>query len=200
MIQSYQDYQHYWGRDKIALGITSKEKERLAKRYNLIGGLTTYKLQKLMRKAEYYTNCASGFRERLLGSYYRWRYMRYSQKLLISVPLNTCGSGLSLAKTGPIRINPGCKIGANCRIHISTNIATEAGEEAKAPIIGDNVYIGPGVKIFGSIKIASNSAIGANAVVTKSFHNQGKLIAGIPAKEIKEVDVRKIIPILIHEN
>jgi acetyltransferase-like isoleucine patch superfamily enzyme len=35
------------------------------------------------------------------------------------------------------------------------------------PIIGDNVYIGSGAKIFGAIRIGDNSAIGANCVVTK---------------------------------
>lgn len=36
-----------------------------------------------------------------------------------------------------------------------------------APIIRDNVYIGPGAKLFGKIKIGNNVAIGANAVVNK---------------------------------
>lgn len=186
MIKTKEDYIYYWNADKHSLGIKNPEDERKAIIYNLIGGRTTYKLQKLMRKAEYYTNCSSGPLQKLFGMYYRWRYMIYSQKLLISVPLNTCGPGLALAKTGPIRINKGCKIGKNCRIHISTNIATAAGEESLAPEIGDNVYIGPGAKLFGPIKIADNIAIGANAVVTKSFETKGITIGGIPAREISK--------------
>lgn len=34
-----------------------------------------------------------------------------------------------------------------------------------APTIGDNVYIGPGAKIFGAIHIGNNVRIGANCVV-----------------------------------
>jgi serine O-acetyltransferase len=186
MIRSRKDYIYYWESDKKSMGLYTKSAEKKAEIYNLIGGLSTYKLQKLLRKAEYYTNCSNCLRNKLLGKYYRWRYMLYSQKLLISVPLNVCGPGLSLAKTGPIRINSGCVIGKNCRIHISTNIATSAGKEDKAPTIGDNVYIGPGAKLFGPIKIADNIAIGANAVVTKSFEEPGITIGGIPAKKISD--------------
>ena len=34
-----------------------------------------------------------------------------------------------------------------------------------APVIGDNVYIGAGVKIIGGVKVGNNVRIGANAVI-----------------------------------
>lgn len=40
-------------------------------------------------------------------------------------------------------------------------------DDAIAPIIGDNVFIGAGAKIIGNIHIGNNVLIGANAVVTK---------------------------------
>ncbi len=43
------------------------------------------------------------------------------------------------------------------------------GEKRGVPIIGDNVYIAPGAKIFGKIKIGNNVKIGANAVVYKNI-------------------------------
>lgn len=46
------------------------------------------------------------------------------------------------------------------------------------------MYIGPGAKIFGDIFIADNIAIGANAVVNKSFYESNITIAGVPAKKI----------------
>ena len=55
-----------------------------------------------------------------------------------------------------------------------------------SPILGDNVYIGPGAKLFGKITIADNISIGANAVVTKSFEQENISIAGVPAKIISE--------------
>ena len=56
--------------------------------------------------------------------------------------------------------------------------------EGGVPVIGDDVYIGPGAKIFGDIAIGNNVSIGANAVVNKSFPDD-VIIAGIPAKIIK---------------
>ncbi|MDQ0206986.1 serine acetyltransferase [Alkalicoccobacillus murimartini] len=56
----------------------------------------------------------------------------------------------------------------------------------KAPKLGDGIYIGPGVKIFGEIEIADNIAIGANSVVNKSFLTPNKTIGNIPAREISD--------------
>lgn len=50
--------------------------------------------------------------------------------------------------------------------------------------MGDNVYIGPGAKIFGNVVLGNNMMIGANAVVTKSFPEGYCKIAGVPAKII----------------
>ena len=49
------------------------------------------------------------------------------------------------------------------------------------PTIGDNVTIGAGAKVLGPITIGENSAIGANAVVTKDVP-ANSIAVGIPAK------------------
>ena len=51
-------------------------------------------------------------------------------------------------------------------------------------VIGDNVYIGPGAKLFGPIQIGDNTVIGANAVVNKSFKEGNCTIVGVPAEII----------------
>ena len=56
--------------------------------------------------------------------------------------------------------------------------------------IGDNVYIAPGVKMYGDIRIANGVALSANSVVNKSFENEHMVVGGIPAKEIKEFDTK----------
>lgn len=66
----------------------------------------------------------------------------------------------------------------------NVNISANQGS-LKAPIIGDNVYIGPGAVLFGEITIADGCYIGANAVVNKSFTEPNSVIVGIPAKTIK---------------
>ena len=71
------------------------------------------------------------------------------------------------------------RVGENCRLHVCVNIGTGS------PQIGNNVYIGPGAKIFGKIRIANGIKIGANAVVNKDFYQEGKTIVGVPAKYIE---------------
>jgi serine O-acetyltransferase len=61
-------------------------------------------------------------------------------------------------------------------------------------LFGDNVYIGPGAKIFGPIVIGNNVAIGANAVVNKSFQHNCT-IAGVPAKVISQKTSKEYINI-----
>lgn len=94
------------------------------------------------------------------------------------------GPGIAIVHSGTIVVSGKARIGKNCRIHVCTNIgnALSHGKDG-TPVIGDNVYIGPGAKIFGPITIGNNVAIGANAVVNKSFPDNCT-IAGVPAKKI----------------
>lgn len=57
------------------------------------------------------------------------------------------------------------------------------GVEFSAPIIGKNVFIGPGATILGPVIIGDNSKIGASAVVLQDVP-EGKTAVGIPAKII----------------
>lgn len=175
MIQSYQDYQNYLTADRKALN-----RERGVK--NLLFD-DIWKFQKLMRTLEYLTNCHQNKLLRLLTEY---RYKTLGRKLGFSIPINVFGPGLSIAHRGTIVINETARVGANCRLHVCVNIGTEAGKYGKAPYIGDNCYIGPGAKLFGSIVLGSNMVIGANAVVNKSFPQGNATIAGVPAKIISE--------------
>ena len=110
------------------------------------------------------------------------RLRRLSYKLGFSIPENTFGPGLSIAHYGSIIVNPHARIGCNCRIHSGVNVGA-GRNEADVPNIGNNVYIGPGAKIFGNITIGDNTKIGANAVVNKSFSGGGTLV-GVPAHKV----------------
>lgn len=119
-------------------------------------------------------------------------YRRLSIKLGFSLGPNIFGPGLAIVHYGLLIIDPTTRIGKNCRIHMGVHIGgaayfVEPGtEHLYSPRIGDNVYIGPGAKIYGPVKIGNNCVIGANAVVTKSFEGDGLTIAGVPAKVIAE--------------
>ncbi len=115
-----------------------------------------------------------------------------SVKLGFSLGPNIFGPGVAIVHHGLLIIDPTTRIGRNCRIHMGVHIGgaavfvdpTKVSEYS--PRLGDNVYIGPGAKIYGPIKIGSNCTIGANSVVTKSFEQDGLLIAGVPAKVLAE--------------
>lgn len=57
------------------------------------------------------------------------------------------------------------------------------------PNIGNNVWIGPGAKLFGRIEIADNCQVGANAVVNKTFNIPGSIIVGCPARVVKVLPI-----------
>ena len=176
MIKSKEDYKFYLEADRLA--------RDYPKKIFWIGNrkeIPLLKYQMLMRKTEYYNNCKKNFINKIITLFLKYRYKRLSIKYRFSIPINTFGPGLCIAHRGTIVINGATKIGKNCRINVDVNIGTQMGENGKAPIIGDNCFIGPRAKLFGNIHIGDNVAIGANAVVNKSFQSNVTL-AGIPAR------------------
>ena len=135
----------------------------------------------ILRKYEYYCNTSFTWYKKIIKWYYQDKFNKLKYTLGISIFPNCFGPGLHIAHYGSIAVYSGTKIGKNCTIHTSTNIGNKNG----APIIGDNVYIGPGAKIFGPIRIANGVKIGANAVVNKSILIENATVVGVPAKIIK---------------
>ena len=78
------------------------------------------------------------------------------------------GPGMYIGHFGGITLSAGTVIGDNCNLSQNVTIG-EAGSGAMfgAPVIGDNVYIAVGARIFGRIRIGNNVKIGANAVIYK---------------------------------
>lgn len=56
------------------------------------------------------------------------------------------------------------------------------GVKSCVPVLGDFIFIGPGAKLFGEIKIGNGVRVGANAVVNKSVAD-GKTVFGCPQVE-----------------
>lgn len=192
MINSKKDYLYYLEADRIAKAIPKYPNLR-DRIINILIPNQVWKFQKMLRKLEYYKNCKNSVAGTIQRFFLMRKFRKLSYNLGFSIPLNVFGPGLSIAHHGTIIINGATRIGSNCRIHACVNIGSKAGTGDKAPQIGDNCYIGPGVKMFGDIRIANNIAIGANSVVNKSFTEDNIVIAGIPAKKIGEVDTSSII-------
>ena len=86
------------------------------------------------------------------------------------------GGGLYVGHFGSIFVHPLYRVGNNCNLsHEVTLGQSNRGPSKGYPIIGDNVFIGPGAKVFGAVKVGNNVAIGANCVVTDNA-----VVVGIP--------------------
>lgn len=190
MIQSKADYKAYLKADQEARRIKTDTLPQKLKQFIYMD--PTWKFQRLLRKVEYYHNCRRGPMSRLYYYFLEYRFKKMSINLGFSIPKNAFGPGLSIPHYGTIVVNSRTKVGKNCRIHVCVNIGASGGS-LEAPVIGDNVYIGPGAKIYGAISIANNIVIGPNSSVNKSFEEEGIFIAGSPAKKIKEIDVKQIL-------
>jgi serine O-acetyltransferase len=178
MIKTKQDLLYYLEADRLSLGFRTRRPA--------IYGDWIWKFERLLREREYLLNSPTLFFRTLRLKHNAYRFSELSLKLGFTIPPNIFGPGLSIAHYGHIIVNDYARIGKNCRIHSGVNIGVRAGTTNEAPVIGDNVYIGPGAKIFGRVEIADDIAIGANAVVTKSFTTPRITIAGVPAKKISD--------------
>ena len=179
MIRDRSDFLAYREADRVALRRTKSI---------FIAYDQVWRFQRLLRRLEYMMNCRrhGGLFGRLVHKYWSLRFHQQSVRCGFDIPPNTFGPGLSIAHRGTIVVHPDARIGANCRIHVDVVIGTRPGPLELVPTLGDNIYIGPGAKIFGDILIGDNTAIGANSVVNRSFPQGNMTIAGVPARKVSD--------------
>lgn len=115
---------------------------------------------------------------RLMYLFCRWKIRQLEYKYGISIPYNTdIGPGLYIGHFGGIVVNHDTVIGKNCNLNHGVTIGvTFGGKYPGTPVIGDNVYIGPGSFVIGGIHIGNHVAIGANTVVTKPVPDFGVVV------------------------
>ena len=137
-----------------------------------------WKYVKYLRKEEAAPNKAVAY-------FWRRKKNDLGAKLGLTIYVNSCGKGLRIWHHGALVINGDAKVGENCTFHGQCCIGNN-GESQGAPVIGNNVEIGVGAMIIGDIYIADDVKIGAGAVVTKSCHEKGATLVGVPAKVLKK--------------
>jgi acetyltransferase-like isoleucine patch superfamily enzyme len=138
------------------------------------------------------------FIQKVLG-FNREAYWPMHHSSIISYPKNV----LAGVDTCP-GYNPGCYIHAVNKImigdytQIAPNVGLMSGNHdlhdlrkqisGKPLIIGKYCWIGMGVVILPEVELGDFTIVGAGSIVTKSFPNGYCVIAGNPAKIIKELD------------
>jgi serine acetyltransferase len=99
--------------------------------------------------------------------------------------------GLYIGHHGSIYVGPGVHLGRNCSLSQMVYVAA-AGLDGASPRIGERVYLGPGSKVLGGVRIGNGAAIGANAVVLNDVPENG-VMAGVPARLVKRTGSAELI-------
>ena len=91
------------------------------------------------------------------------------------------GPGFVLIHSIGVVINGNVRGGSGVKIEHQVTIGAE---KRQSPVIGNNVFIGAGAKVIGTLLIGDGAKVGANAVVLKDVP-AGSTVVGIPAKVIR---------------
>lgn len=137
------------------------------------------KYMSLYSKADFFQN-----KNKLIAKYYFLRKRFYGEKfgLQIGTSLNGhIGNGFKIVHNGLLIIHGSAIIGDHVTVHQGVFIGQGINSSEDVPKIGNDVYIAPGAKILGNVKIADNVTIGANSVVTHDIIEPGVTVAGAPA-------------------
>ncbi|MEJ7848411.1 MAG: hypothetical protein WKF92_10010 [Pyrinomonadaceae bacterium] len=70
----------------------------------------------------------------------------------------------------------------------NSSIWTHNRQSTEPVSIGDYSYIGSEIRIAPGGEIPAKCIVGIGSVITKKFESENRLIAGVPAKEVKELD------------
>jgi serine O-acetyltransferase len=112
-------------------------------------------------------------------------FTHYKYKFGVSIPHATLiGRGLYIGHVRNIVVSDRVVIGDNCNISHGVSIGqANRGPRKGTAVIGHNVYIGPGAKIVGAVRVGDYAAIGANCVVTDDVPDHA-VVVGVPSRVI----------------
>lgn len=100
------------------------------------------------------------------------------------------GQGFFIDHGMGVVIGETAEVGDNVTLYQGVTLGGTGKEKGKRhPTIGDNVFIGSGAKILGSIKIGDNVKIGAGSVVTKPVPPDSTVV-GVPGTVVWSKGVR----------
>jgi acetyltransferase-like isoleucine patch superfamily enzyme len=69
----------------------------------------------------------------------------------------------------------------------NSSVWTHNRQMTRPVTIGDYSYIGSEIRMVPGSSVAAKCIVGIGTVVTKQFETENRLIAGVPAKEVKEL-------------
>ena len=193
MIQSKKDLIFYLAEDAKRFKLNSWIKYQVKLIY---GSEDAHILRylKTLRRYEYYHNCSNNVFTKLITYFYRYRWMRLSLRYNLRFGINMIGYGFYMAHlSGGGIIN--CKsMGNYCSINAGVIVGNK-DIQSDISIIGNNVKLSAGCKVFGKIIIGNNVIVAPNAIVVKNVPDNC-IVAGVPAKIIKKEGVEVNIKLI----
>jgi serine O-acetyltransferase len=136
-----------------------------------------------LRLVELLLNRARSRPGRVFAALMRWRVRQAGVRLGFTIPPNVFGPGLLLPHWGTIVVSSEAAVGRGCVVHPGVTLGLNHG---RAPRIGDDVYLGPGAKVFGGLRIGDRATVGANSVVTRDVPADSR-VAGAPARPVRGI-------------
>jgi serine O-acetyltransferase len=96
-------------------------------------------------------------------------------------PQASIGEGLYIGHVGGVHISQYAVIGKNCDISHRVTIGVSGMGRKGVPVLGDNVYVGPGSTLVGKIRIGDGARIAANTLVLDDVP-AGATVMGVPGR------------------
>lgn len=121
----------------------------------------------------------------------RWcaRYVSHVARFLTGIEIHpgaTIGQGLFIDHGMGTVIGETTEIGDECTLYQGVTLGGTGKETGKRhPTLGNNVVVGVGASVLGSIIIGDNALIGAGSVVLKPVPPDCTVV-GIPARVVRE--------------
>jgi serine O-acetyltransferase len=100
------------------------------------------------------------------------------------------GPGLAITHGWGLVVNGGARLGRNVTLMQGVTIgradviAADGSRHSGYPVIGNDVWIGPGAVVVGGIRIGDGCRILANSVVTRDLE-PASMAGGVPAQVIR---------------
>lgn len=117
------------------------------------------------------------------------------RKIFVGINSSIARPGCYIQGAGTIRIGNYVQFAPNVGVLSANHDTYDQRKYVEKPIvIGDYCWVGMNSIITAGVTLGTRTIVAAGAVVTKSFPQGYCILAGVPAKVVKELDKDKFVP------
>lgn len=93
------------------------------------------------------------------------------------------GPGLRIGHPQGVFVGPEVKVGVRSTFNQGTALSSNMEMEEGTPQVGNYLYMSPGAKVFGAVKIGNRVWVGPNSVAMKDIEDD-KVVLGVPGRSM----------------